>query len=233
MAINYDLIKFYQCAHWINDNSHGGGISGVEIFTKKDENIFEKVTDFSRRIGAIDYKKVFIKNENAEIWQDVVGWLISDTIAPNDNISISGAGTESRLGIPAPLSGISKIEGEFVIGDTSTNFLKEVGIGEKVYNGTNDTNSSAIEIISIQHKVLTLASEYMGSVGVDKKIYVTPAKDFLFKAPLTNDDDKRLCYGDIAINDYVGIWLKRTVLAAGAYYASNSFTVGMISKNLL
>jgi len=227
MAIDYDLIKFYQCEYWGNSRNHGGDISDIEIESGKSENIFSNVSDENRKAGSIDYKKIFIRNENASVWHNVVAWIEADTPAPNDSISIHSAGTKSRYDEPVELSGLCTIRDNYVIGDINTNFTKEVSVGERVYNGSDDTIISAVEVSAVYDQYIVLSENYPGTPGVNRVLCVAPAKYMSFVSPLSKNSPDRIVYGDIAPGDYVGMWIKRTVLAAGSYYIGNRFILAL------
>jgi len=99
MAILAANIKFYQCTTWTEGDSHGGDINlSNEITTGVGNNIFDDVSDAERVAGDTEYRKIFIRNENADTWAAVKAWISSFTLATNDEISIAlgtPSGTQS------------------------------------------------------------------------------------------------------------------------------------------
>lgn len=89
MAIAAASIKFYQCATWSEGASHGGDIdTGAEIVTATDQNIFDDVSNSGRIAGETNYRKIYLRNENADTWLSVSGWIDQLTPASNDEVSI-------------------------------------------------------------------------------------------------------------------------------------------------
>ncbi len=105
MAIDVNSIKFYQCAVWAEGETHGGDIdTGNEIVSGADQNIFDDVSDAERVAGDTEYRKIYIRNENADTWQAVKAWIAAFTPAANDEISIkpgTPAGVRSVEGVAA------------------------------------------------------------------------------------------------------------------------------------
>lgn len=102
MAILMANIKFYQCTVWNEGDTHGGDIdTGSEITSGADQNIFDDVSDAERVAGDTEYRKIYVRNENADTWEAVKAWISQFTLASNDEISI-------KLGTP---SGVQSVEG--------------------------------------------------------------------------------------------------------------------------
>lgn len=98
MAIDPALIKLYQCATWAEGDSHGGAINTATglITDASANNIFDDVTDAERLAGVLAtdsnaYRKVFIRNENADTWAGVKCWISQATDATNDEVHIVAA----------------------------------------------------------------------------------------------------------------------------------------------
>ena len=105
MAIDTSLLKFYQCTTWTEGDTHGGDIdTGSEIASGSDQNIFDDVSDAEREDGDTEYRKIFVRNENADTWEAVKAWISANTPASNDEISIklgTNAGVQSVEGVAA------------------------------------------------------------------------------------------------------------------------------------
>jgi hypothetical protein len=65
-AITAANLKLYQCATWAEDNSHGGDISATEIAATGDQLIFDDISDAQRISGVTEYRKIYLKNLNAD-----------------------------------------------------------------------------------------------------------------------------------------------------------------------
>lgn len=105
MAILAASIKFYQGAVWAEGDTHGGDIDiASEITSGADQNIFDDVTNAERVAGDTEYRKIYIRNENADTWNAVKAWIYAFTAATNDEITIklgTNAGVKSVEGVAA------------------------------------------------------------------------------------------------------------------------------------
>ena len=105
MAIELSNLKYYQCTVWAEGDTHGGDIDlGSEIVSGQDQNIFDDVSNEERVNGDTEYRKIFIRNENADTWLAVKAWIAAFTPAANDEISVklgTDAGVQSVEGVAA------------------------------------------------------------------------------------------------------------------------------------
>ena len=114
MAIDPASIKFYQCATWAEGGSHGGDIdTGDEITSGADQNIFDDVSEAERLAGDTEYRKIYIRNENADTWSTVKAWIDTFTPAVNDEITI-------KLGTPAGIQSVEGVAAGYVSPDSKT-----------------------------------------------------------------------------------------------------------------
>jgi len=114
MSLTSANIKFYQCTTWAEGDSHGGDIdTGNEITSGVDENIFDDVSEAERVSGDTEYRKIFVKNENTDIWAAVKAWIESFTPASNDEIEI-------KLGTNAGIQSVEGVAGGYVSPDSKT-----------------------------------------------------------------------------------------------------------------
>ena len=152
MPINVDDIKFYQCAVWAEGASHGGDIDvGSEITSGSDENIFDDVSDAERAAGLTDYRKIFVRNENADSWEGVKAWISAFTPAANDEISIklgTDAGVQSVEGVAAGyVSPSSKAHADaLIIGAMGNNEYQAIWIKRVVTPGGAGISSNTFSI---------------------------------------------------------------------------------------
>lgn len=134
MALAVASIKWYQCAVWAEGDAHGGDIDiANEITTGADENIFDDVSNAERVAGDTEYRKIYIKNENADTWEAVKLWIDTFTAAANDEISIklgTNAGVKSVEGVAAGyVSPDSKVHADVLtIGDLAQNAYQSIWI---------------------------------------------------------------------------------------------------------
>jgi len=91
MAISAASIKYYQSTVWeVEDDTEGGVIDLLhEITTATDKNIFDDTTDAERVAGNVEYRKIFIRNENADTWESVLAWIEAQTPATNSVVAIN------------------------------------------------------------------------------------------------------------------------------------------------
>ena len=98
-------IKIYQCLVWTEGSTHGGDIdTGSEITSGADQNIFDDVSDAERVAGDTEYRKIYIRNENAATWNSVKAWISQFTSSSSDEITVklgTNAGVQSVEGVAA------------------------------------------------------------------------------------------------------------------------------------
>jgi hypothetical protein len=223
MSVKASLIKFFQCATWTEGAAHGGGIGAVEISSGSLNNIFDDVSDAERVSGDTDYRKIYVKNENADTWADVKAWIAQFTESEDDEISILCGGTKSTESTPASLTGTVTFATKQVVG-VGTSFLSELAPGEKIYNSGDDAESDGIEISNITDDTnLTLLSAYGGTPGSGKTCSVTGIDQCSFVSPDSKGHSDVLGYGSLGQNEYAGAWIKRVVDAAAAGKSDNEF----------
>lgn len=99
MGVLPENIKFYQCLSWDEGDSHGGDIDPAsEIMSGIIRNIFDDVTNQERIDGKVEYRKIYVRNENSgdgSDWSSVKTWISQFTPATNDEISITAQGSNS------------------------------------------------------------------------------------------------------------------------------------------
>jgi hypothetical protein len=89
MAIDPAELKWYRSTTVDDTTSNGGVINtGAEITTNSAENIFPDVTNAQRVTGVTQYRKIFLYNNNADTYTDILGWISTNTPATNSAISI-------------------------------------------------------------------------------------------------------------------------------------------------
>ena len=86
-GIDPTLIKFYQCETWPEGSTHGGPPSAVEITTGISENIFDHIQPGEP--PDTEYRKVWVKNTNGEVWPSVIGYISQLTAWEKDEIDIN------------------------------------------------------------------------------------------------------------------------------------------------
>ncbi|MFA5028452.1 MAG: hypothetical protein WC713_11310 [Candidatus Methylomirabilota bacterium] len=228
MAISAALLKWYQSATWAEGDSHGGAVdTGEEIADATAENIFDHVSNDERVAGDTEYRKIFFRNENADAYNGVRGWIHANTPATNDAVSILAGGSKSKQGADSDaLSGTFTFAASTTVLCTS-DISKECRPGEKIFNSTDDTNAAAKAIASISADglTITLAEAYAGTTGDTKAAKLAPISGCTFVSPTTSGHADALVLGSLAQNESIGIWIKRVVDAAGDGYTDNTFTL--------
>lgn len=223
MSIKASLIKFFQCATWTEGTAHGGDIGAVEISSGEINNIFDNISDAERVAGDTDYRKIYVKNVNADTWAEVKLWISLFTESEDDEISILRGGQKSTESTPVVLTGTATFTGKEVVG-LGTSFLSELAAGEKIYNSTDDAEGDGAEIGSITDDThLTLLSTYGGTAGSGKAITVAGMDNCDFVSPSSKGHSDTLSCGSLEQNDYAGVWIKRVVVADAAGKEDNEF----------
>ena len=134
-------IKWYRCSTWAEGPTHGGDIDlNAEITTATDQNIFDDVTDNERESGDIEYRKIYIRNENAETYSNVKLWIKTNTPASNDSIAICLAVTNDDTQQDAEgytfYTPTSKTDANVLnVGDLAQNAYKGIWIKRIVTSG--------------------------------------------------------------------------------------------------
>lgn len=227
-------ITVYRCSTWTEGSGHGGNIGTTSITTATDQNVFDDVTNSERVAGDTEYRKIYIRNGNATEWSDVITWISANTPAANDTIHICCGGKSSYQGSSVTIKpGVCIFaNGSTAVTGTGTYFLKDLAVGEAVYNVTNDAATYAKKISAIaSNTALTLSAAYAGTGGSSKDIAVAPITNTAvgWVQPDTYDHADRLVLGDLgpdATTNYKAVWIKRVVTAAVANgYTNNYFTL--------
>jgi hypothetical protein len=231
-VISAALLKWYRSAVWAQGNAHGGAVdTAAAITTNTMNNVFPNVTNAQRVTGLVDYRKVFFRNENADTYTNVKGWIQANTPATNDAVWILLGGSKSTTSTPVQLTQTKVVftNASSAVTGVGTSFLTELAPGEKIYNGTDDTEAAGVAILSIESDTaLTLAAGYGGtSSGANAtQGYVAGIDQCTFVQPDSAAHGSALVLGSLAQNASKAIWVKRVVDAGGLDgYDSNSFTL--------
>jgi len=224
-------LKWYQCTTWAQGATHGGGIGTTVVPSSGVNNQFPNVTDDQRVAGLVDYRKIYFRNENASGYTNAKAWIAANTPALNDEISILLGGTKSQTSTPVALTQTSMaFAASTAVVGIGTSFLTELAVGEKIYNGTDDTAAAAKAIASITDDThLTLASAYAGTVNAATQGYVAGIDSCTFVQPATVGDAAVLILGTLVQNASRAIWIKRVVTAnVPDGYNDNTFSVQVV-----
>ena len=225
-----EKLKWYGCEVFEPGDDHGGDIDlSNEITSGIANNVFPNVTDAERIAGAEHYAKIFFRNENQADYTTALAWIQANTPAVNDEIQILRAGTKSLAGEPVKLTqtNMQFTAGAKGVTGSGTAFLSELAVGEKIYNGTDDTEAAAVAIASIESDTaLTLAENYAGTSSGAAQGYVAGIDQSTFVLPDTKVHADVLHLGTLGENEYAGIWIKRVVAVGGvAGYTNNTATI--------
>lgn len=124
--IDPSLMKWYHPLETAEGSTHGGGIDTTnEIVSGLDNNIFDDVSDAERESGDIEFRKVYIRNENVATYKGMKCWIQSNTPASNTNIGIA-LGTDNDVQTDA--------EGYTFVEPTSKVDINVLDIGDVVQN---------------------------------------------------------------------------------------------------
>lgn len=142
-------IKFYKSS---DTNSTGGAISATEVTDNTLNNLFDDVSGDEALAGAVEYRKIFIKNTNASLtWQNVKMWIQSLTTSSDDEIDISL--TSNETGSSATGDGqtyvrpTSKVHADVLnIGNLAAAATKAIWIRRTVTAGASASTSNAATI---------------------------------------------------------------------------------------
>lgn len=226
MAFDTALLKFYPPANATDPASAGYGGAADTTATQTSgvqNNEFTNITNDQRISGVIDYRKQFLRNENAESMTDVRAWISSNTPSPDDTIEICQAGTLSLLGATALLETATYYESATILTfQIDMNF--RVRPGEWVYSVTNDPSmANARCVSSVATYKVTLTASFGSATTGDDVIGVCPATMFTF-SPATSKY-YGMYVGAIPATTACGMWKRRTVTAGAGGYVGNAVTV--------
>jgi len=154
MSLDPSLIKIYQSSVFgVEDSTEGGDIdTSSEIQDGVDQSIFDDVTNTERESGDIEYRKVFIRNENVDTANGVTVWLSALTDNASTTISLASATDLGTVG---------------------------------------DEGGSAT-----------------------------------YYEPTSKDDINAITLGDLAQDEYAGVWIRRDVTAGALGENQDGFTIG-------
>ena len=221
MAIDAANLKNYQCLTWAEGSTHGGDIdTSNQITSGADQNVFDDVSNDERDNGDTEYRKIFIRNENADTWQAVKAWISAFTPADNDEVSIVKGGFKDTRDDVALSGTLTFTNGDTAVTGDSTAFTTEVGKGDFIQL---DADATMVEVASVTDDThLTLVDDYSGSGGSGSGTRQGgSSKTFVQPDSKTHADV--LSLGDLAQNEYAAVWIKRVVTAGGSGYTNDSF----------
>lgn len=215
---------------WEQSPGHGGAIDTTSAIASGGPNAtFPDVTNAQRIAGLTDYRKIWFRNENVDDYTTVTAWIQANTAAANDTISILRGGSKSTTSTPVALTQTSMAftAASTAVTGVGTSFTTELAPGEKIYNGTDDTESAGVAIASIESDTaLTLASAYGGTTNAATQGYVAGIDQCTFVAPTSAAHADALALGTLSQNEAAAIWVKRVVAAGGLDgYDDNSYTI--------
>lgn len=229
MAISAADLKKYHSLTNSSTAGNGGAINlNSAITSGVKENIFPKITDAERIAGVTKYRKVYLRNENADAYTSVKCWIQAGTPSTDSAITISGAGSFSQQGNDVEITGIT-----FSFTNNSADVTAQsdchlaVSVGERIFNSSDDTNTSArvISAIAADGLTITLASAYPGTSHVSAAATVCAATGNTFVSPNTISHADVLDLGTLTQDQSVGVWIKYVVDATSAGYVSDTFTL--------
>ena len=229
MALLEENLVWYKCLTWTEGTSHGGAVNtSAPITNATPENIFDNISDSERVNGVTDYRKIFQRNENDDTYPGVVAWMESNTPLESTHITILAGGSKSKQSVDSDaLSGTFTFTNGSATVTASQDISRECRPGEKIFNSTEDINTSAVAIASISTDglTITLVGEYGGTGGAGKSAKLAPITSCTFVNPTSKAHADRLILGDVPQNGSIGIWLKRVVTPGGAGASTDPFTI--------
>lgn len=224
MAIETSLLKFYAPLNATDPASsgYGGDIDTSALMTTDViDNEFDDVSNAERVAGLVDYRKQFLRNENAEDWENVKLYVSPNTTATMDTVDICQGGTLSLLGATALFGTATYQTATILTVETDPTF--SVRPGEWVYSVVNDGSlECAREVLSVASTSITLTASFGTSTEGTDTIGVCPATMFTYDAPSSSASAYDI--GTLPATTHVGVWKRRTVQAGATGQSNNSFT---------
>jgi len=229
LTLEPELFVWYRCEHPDEGEGHGGGIDLESVILSDTKNeIFRDVREVERDEGLVDYRKIYFRNENEREYREIRGFIRDNTPAINDEIAICAAGTRSRVGVPALLSGTATFEAGSATVTTTADLQGEIVRGELIFNATDDSPEEAVAVSSISETSILLTAPYPGTGGTARAIAVAPLERCTFVTPDAADHADALAIGTLKQNEAAAIVLQRTVTGGlNLGYGKNTFTLQM------
>lgn len=225
MAITAANLKFYQSAVWSDAAANGGAISATEITSAVSQNIFPNITDAERGTGVTKYKKIFLKNENVDAYNNVKAWILTQTPDTQTAITILAGGLTSTQGNDTAVATLTFTFAASTSVIASADCHNALAVGEMIWNSTEDTNAQkkAITVISADGLTITLAGAYAGTTGAAKAATVQKITDSTFVTAV--DEANGVPLGSLVQNASRAIWIKLVVDASSDGYTDDTFTI--------
>lgn len=228
MAILEASLKKYHSATNSDASGNGGAVdTGAEITSGASQNIFPNITNAERVTGVTKYRKVFLRNENADAYNNVKAWIQANTPSTDTALTISGAGSFSQQGNNVAITGITFTFAASTSVIASADCHLALAKGERIFNSTDDTSAAAKVIASISSDglTITLASAYAGTTGAGKAATVCAATGNTFVAPDSEVHADVLTLGNLTQNQSIGVWEKYVVDVDSDGYTDDTSTV--------
>lgn len=228
MAITESNLKKYHSTTNSDAAANGGAVdTAAEITSGTNENIIPNITNAERASGVTKYRKIFLRNENADAYNGVKAWISANTPSSDTAITISGAGSFSQQGNNVAVTGITFTFAASTSVTASADCHLAVAEGERIYNSTNDTAAAAqvITAISADGLTITLGTAYGGTTGAGKAATVCAATGNTFVSPTSAAHADVLDLGNLTQNQSVGVWVKEVVDADSDGHTDDTFTI--------
>lgn len=214
------LFEFYRSVA-----TDGGGIGTELMVSSLMDNEFQKISTSDRANGIILYSKQFIKNTNPADWENVLVFFKSlTTKQPYTTITMCLSGSKSKLYDSVELSGTATVTASGYF-ETSVDLRPEIGVGEWVYNSTDDPVSFAIRVSEVTPTYIQLHLPYAGTMGTAKKLSVAPATYSSYAYPTAKDHPLISPPVTIPTGGAIAVWKRYEVVAGCPQYANDWFTI--------
>jgi hypothetical protein len=226
MAITAANLKFYKCATWTEGATHGGAIdTGSEITSGVSQNIFDNVTDAERTTGVTMYRKIYLRNENADAYNNVKAWIQTNTPDAQTAVTILAGGLTSTQGNDTAVATLTFTFAASTSVIASADCHNALAVGELIWNSTDDNNSKKqpITVISADGLTITLGGSYAGTTGAAKAATVQKITDSTFVTAV--DETNGVPLGSLIQNASRAIWIKLVVDASSDGYTDDTFTI--------
>lgn len=229
MAIEEANLKKYHSATNSDAAANGGAVdTGAEITSGASQNIFPNITNAERLTGVTKYRKIYLRNENADAYNNVLAWIEANTPSTDTALTVSGAGSFSQQGNNVAITGITFTFAASTSVVASADCHLAIAEGERIFNSTDDAAAAARVVASISSDglTITLATAYAGTTGAGKQGTVCAATGNTFVAPTSSGHADVLNLGSLTEDQSIGVWCKYVVDADSDGYTDDTFTIG-------
>lgn len=154
MPIDSTDLRFHKSQNVSDADTNGGRMSASEVASGAVSNLFQAIGSSERASGSVKYRKLFLKNANADGLALVSPKVFLDAYTPGDDIVTFFAGDQVNVqgdvdGPPSKEYGAGKLDQNVSIGATALEVLVEDGANHTFEEGDTIRISDMADVSSL------------------------------------------------------------------------------------